>query len=87
MVFGLAGGIILTSIGSLFGGIIAFLISRKLGREMVKKIMQKELVICDKNNKKGGFFLILLLRLIPLFSFKIVSYSAGLSDIKLKDFA
>lgn len=87
MVFGLSGGIILTSIGSLLGGIIAFLISRKLGREAVKKIVKKDLVMFDKTNKKGGFFLILILRLIPLFPFKIVSYSAGLSDVRLSDFS
>jgi len=28
-----------------------------------------------------------MLRLIPLFPFKIVSYSAGLSDVRFKDFA
>ncbi|TJX15901.1 TVP38/TMEM64 family protein [Tissierella creatinini] len=87
MVFGLVWGTILTSIGSLLGGIIAFLISRKLGRETVKKLIKKDLVMFSKDNKKGGFFLILMLRLIPLFPFKLVSYSAGLSDIKLKDFS
>jgi len=30
---------------------------------------------------------ILMFRLIPLFPFKIVSYSAGLSDIRLRDFS
>ncbi len=87
MLFGLWGGVILTSIGSLLGGIIAFYISRLLGKEVVKKVIKKELVLFDKNKKNGGFFLILMLRLIPLFPFKIVSYSAGLSDIKLKGFA
>ena len=28
-----------------------------------------------------------MLRLIPLFPFKIVSYSAGLSDVRFRDFA
>lgn len=87
MVFGLYGGTILTSIGSLLGGLIAFLISRKLGQEVVRKLAKRDLVIFDKNNKWGGFFIILIMRLVPLFPFKIVSYSAGLSGIKLRDFA
>lgn len=84
MVFGLFWGSVLTVMGSLIGGIIAFFISRKLGRTVVKKLIKKDLVLFDKG--KNGFFLILMLRLIPLFPFKVVSYSAGLSDIKLKDF-
>lgn len=87
MVYGLVGGIILTSIGSLLGGIIAFLISRKLGRDVVKKLIKKDLVLFNKDNKLGGILLILMLRLIPLFPFKVVSYSAGLSDIRLRDFS
>lgn len=87
MVYGLVGGTILTSIGSLFGGVIAFLISRKLGRDVVKKLIKKDLVLFKKDNKIGGFLLILILRLIPLFPFKVVSYSAGLSDISLRDFS
>lgn len=87
MVFGLYGGTILTSIGSLLGGMIAFLLSRKLGKEVVRKLAKKDLVIFNKNNKWGGFFIILIMRLVPLFPFKIVSYSAGLSPMKLGEFA
>lgn len=85
MIFGLFWGTVLTTIGSLIGAAIAFYISRKLGQQVVKKIIKKDLVLFDKKN--SGFFLILMLRLIPLFPFKIVSYSAGLSDVKFKDFA
>lgn len=87
MVFGLHWGSVLTIIGSLIGAAIAFFISRKLGQQMVQKLVKKELVFFDGKNKRSGFFLILMLRLIPLFPFKVVSYSAGLSDIRFKDFA
>ncbi|WP_353094874.1 TVP38/TMEM64 family protein [Tissierella praeacuta] len=85
MIFGLFWGTVLTTIGSIIGAAISFYISRKLGQQVVKKIIKKDLVLFDKKN--SGFFLILMLRLIPLFPFKIVSYSAGLSDVKFKDFA
>lgn len=85
MIFGLFWGTVLTTVGSLIGAAISFYISRKLGQQVVKKLIKKDLVLFDKKN--SGFFLILMLRLIPLFPFKIVSYSAGLSDVKFKDFA
>ena len=87
MAFGLVEGTILTSIGSLIGAAISFFISRKLGQGFVKKLVKKDLVIFDKENSQKGFFLILMLRLIPIFPFKIVSYSAGLADVRFKDFA
>ena len=87
MIFGLVWGTFLTVIGSLIGATIAFFLSRKLGQELVKKFVKKDLVFFNKDDKKGGLLLILMLRLIPLFPFKVVSYSAGLSDIRFKDFA
>lgn len=87
MLYGVVWGTILTSIGSLLGGIIAFMLSRKLGRDFVKKLTKRDLVIFKEDNKLGGLFLILMLRLIPLFPFKVVSYSAGLSNVKLRDFS
>jgi uncharacterized membrane protein YdjX (TVP38/TMEM64 family) len=86
MIFGLFWGTILTTIGSLIGAIISFYISRCLGQQVVKKIIKRDIVLFNNKNKNSGFFLTLILRLIPLFPFKVVSYSAGLSDIKLKDF-
>lgn len=86
MLFGLVRGTILTSIGSLIGGVIAFLVSRAFGSKVVKKITKKDLVLFEKYKGYSGFFIILLLRLIPLFPFKVVSYSAGLTDMKLRDF-
>lgn len=87
MVFGLWEGVVLTSIGSLLGGIIAFLISRVLGNGVVKKLIKRDIVMFDNKGNQSAFFLILILRLIPLFPFKVVSYSAGLTDMKLRDFS
>lgn len=86
MLFGLFKGTILTSIGSLIGGVIAFLISRVFGSKVVRKIVKKDIAVFEKYKGYSGFFLILIMRLIPLFPFKVVSYSAGLTDMKLMDF-
>lgn len=86
MVFGLCKGTLLTLLGSLGGATLAFWLSRGLGQKIIKKFIKKDLVIFKEQSKRNGFIIILLLRLIPLFPFKVVSYSAGFSDIKYKDF-
>lgn len=36
--------------------------------------------------KKNGFLIVFLLRLVPLVPFDIISYSAGFSSIRFRDF-
>lgn len=86
MIFGLVEGAILTSIGSFLGATISFYISRTLGQNMITKFIKGKGIDFGKYSKQSGLFIILMLRLIPLFPFKVVSYSAGLSDISFKDF-
>ncbi|AFS79632.1 putative membrane protein [Gottschalkia acidurici 9a] len=86
MVFGLVKGTILTSIGSFLGATVSFYISRILGQKIVSKFIKGKSVNLEKYSEQGGLFIILMLRLIPLFPFKVVSYSAGLSNIRFKDF-
>lgn len=86
MIFGLGKGIILTSLGSFLGATVSFYISRVLGQKIVTKLMKGKSVNFEKYSKHSGLFIILMLRLIPLFPFKVVSYSAGLSKMKFKDF-
>lgn len=86
MIFGLGKGIILTSIGSFLGATVSFYISRVLGQKIVSRLIKNKSVNFEKYSKQSGFFIILMLRLIPLFPFKVVSYSAGLSKITFKDF-
>lgn len=86
LVFGLFNGYIYTTIGALIGGSISFYISRKLGRNIVKKFTKEKLDNIESMINEKGFFIIFLLRLIPLFPFDIISYGAGLTSITYKDF-
>ncbi|WP_250674968.1 TVP38/TMEM64 family protein [Paraclostridium ghonii] len=86
LVFGLAKGYLYTLIGALLGSSLSFYISRKLGRNFVKKITKEKLDTIEEMINSKGFFVILLLRLIPLFPFDIISYGAGLTNIKYRDF-
>lgn len=86
LVFGLVRGYIYTTIGALIGGSISFYISRKLGRNVVKKLTNEKLDNVENMINERGFFIVFMLRLIPLFPFDIISYGAGLTSIKYKDF-
>ena len=86
LIFGLYKGYIYTLIGALIGASLSFYISRKLGRNFVKKITKEKLDYIEKMINSKGFFVILLLRLIPLFPFDVISYGAGLTNIKYRDF-
>jgi uncharacterized membrane protein YdjX (TVP38/TMEM64 family) len=86
MAFGLVKGSLLTIIGALGGGSVAFFITRYLGQEAIKRFVKKDLSILGKHTEEKGFLVVLILRLIPLVPFDVISYSAGLSKIKYKDF-
>lgn len=87
LVFGLGKGYLYTTIGALIGGSLSFYISRLLGRNFVKKLTKDKLDNIEKMINEKGFTIIFLLRLIPLFPFDVISYGAGLTTIKYKDFA
>ncbi|WP_419741801.1 TVP38/TMEM64 family protein [Paraclostridium dentum] len=86
IIFGLYKGYIYTLVGALIGASLSFYISRKLGRNFVKKITKEKLDYIEEMINTKGFFVILLLRLIPLFPFDVISYGAGLTNIKYRDF-
>ena len=86
MIFGLGKGYIYTLIGALVGASLSFYISRRFGRNFVKKITKERLDSIEEMINSKGFFVILLLRLIPLFPFDVISYGAGITNIKYRDF-
>lgn len=86
LIFGLVKGYIYTAIGAILGATLSFYISRKLGRNFVKKLTKEKLDNVEEMINSNGFFIIFMLRLIPLFPFDIISYGAGLTSVKYKDF-
>ncbi len=85
-VFGLFWGTVYTIIGAACGGTLSFYISRNLGRNVVERLTKHKAQWFEGGVEKQGFLFILVLRLIPLIPFDIISYGAGLSRIKYKDF-
>jgi len=86
LAFGIVRGSIYTMIGAIMGATLAFFITRTIGNSAINNFMDKNFKGAKNYTDKMGIEVILLLRLIPLFPFDIVSYLAGLSNIKFKKY-
>ncbi|RHW56201.1 TVP38/TMEM64 family protein, partial [Clostridium botulinum] len=98
--FGMVEGSVYTIIGAVCGASLSFYIARFLGRTVVEKLIRGKGKWFENGVEKNGFLVVFILRLIPLVPFDIVfilrliplvpfdiiSYGAGLSKIKFKDF-
>jgi len=83
ILFGPIIAIILAVLGGIAGGVLAFYIARKWGREYVeRKIPKNKREKFDNFSEKHGGWAIFLLRLNPLTSTDIWNYVAGLSKVK-----
>ncbi len=86
-VFGPFYGALYAVIGAEIGAIICFLLARALGRDVLSKLLKLETVFCQMCTDHQLMGLVFFARLIPIFSFDVVSYGAGLTNISLKTFA
>ncbi|WP_024955202.1 TVP38/TMEM64 family protein [Sulfurospirillum arcachonense] len=85
--FGWVYGALLSWFSAMVGAVLCFYIAKILGREFVKKLTSKAaLDSVDVFFQRHGKYAILIARLLPFISFDIVSYGAGLTKIKIKDF-
>ena len=80
--FGFWYGLILVSFGSTIGATIAFLITRFIGYEYVRKNYKNQLSKFYNGFKKEGAFYIFALRMVPLFPFFIINIITALMPIK-----
>ena len=85
--FGPFYGALYAIIGAEIGAIICFLIARALGREALSRLLKTEHTFCQMCTDHQLMGAMFVARFIPVFSFDIVSYGAGLTNISLKTFA
>jgi uncharacterized membrane protein YdjX (TVP38/TMEM64 family) len=86
VVFGKWQGLLLNLIGANVGGVISFFAARYLLREIVSKILKgKHFKKFDDKIETHGFSIILYMRLLFV-PFTYLSFAAGLSKIKFRDF-
>lgn len=87
LVYGLFTGTAIAVFGALIGSIIAFYLARVLGREVVRRKLANHPVFSASGSQRFLFVAVFLTRLIPLFSFALISYAAGVTAISLWRYA
>jgi uncharacterized membrane protein YdjX (TVP38/TMEM64 family) len=83
LAFGALWGSVYTIIGATLGALLSFLVSRYFGKRLVNKQWTGKWSKLEMKLEEHGFLYTLLIRLIPVVSFDLVSYAAGVSKIRL----
>lgn len=82
MVFGYFWGVVITWIGAMLAAYVSFGMSRLYGRPFVsRKVNSSQLEKLDRWIQHKGATSLLLSRFIPLISFNLINYGAGLTNI------
>ncbi len=87
LAFGPWLGTLYAAMGAEIGGITSFLLARWLGRDAVERLLDPDTFLCPDCSSKVLARAIFVMRLLPSFSFDLVSYAAGLTSIRLGAFA
>lgn len=87
MAFGLLPGALLSIIGAMTGAMIAFTLARLLGRDALRARLPTNPLFGIQGSQRLLFLTVLVTRLVPIFSFALVSYAAGVTAITAGRFA
>lgn len=86
-IYGWFLGAILVLIGNMIGATLCFYLAKYLGREYLEtKISKKKIEKFDVYTEKYGGYALFFLRVNPLTSSDIISYVAGFSKIRFRNF-
>lgn len=74
-------------IGGFIGGLIAYFLERTLGRSAIKALTGQ--IIYFSKNKGENYlnWLIFITRILPIFSFDLISYAAGIAGFSFPKYA
>jgi uncharacterized membrane protein YdjX (TVP38/TMEM64 family) len=87
LAFTFPSGWIIGAFGSIVAAIISFYISKKGGRNLaIKLVGENGIKFADNWFNRWGSWAVLLGRFAPFIPFDAISYSAGLTTMKLKNF-
>ncbi len=80
-------GWLVGALGSIAAALVGFYISRKGGRSLaIKLVGEKGIKFADNWFNRWGVWAVLLGRFAPFIPFDAISYSAGLTKMKIKNF-
>ncbi len=87
LLFGAWWGTLLSWSSAMVGAAVCFYISKIYGRPVVEKLVgKKSLQYTDKFFDRYGEHAILIARLLPIVSFDVISYAAGLTSMRFWPF-
>jgi uncharacterized membrane protein YdjX (TVP38/TMEM64 family) len=84
--FGPVLGTLYSVFGALGGAVLSFLIARFLGRDIIERFLGGHVNFCTNCSDKLLTKIVFLSRLLPVVSFDIISYGAGLTKMSLGKF-
>ncbi len=87
MLYGVGGGTLIAATGATIGAIIAFWIARWAARDWVHRRIGNHPLLDRDASQNTLSILIAFTRLVPVFSFALISYAAGLTAIQTWRFA
>ena len=83
MVFGSLWGIVLTWTGAMLGAIISYGLARWLGQPLVRRVVPaRHWDALQAWEADQGAEALLIARLIPVISFNLINYAAGLAGVR-----
>jgi len=85
--FGRWTGAAVVSLAATIGATLAFLSSRYLFRDWVRRRLGKRLAAFDRGIERDGAYYLLTLRLVPLFPFFVINLGMGLTPMRAWTFA
>jgi uncharacterized membrane protein YdjX (TVP38/TMEM64 family) len=85
--FGPVLGTVYCAAGALLGAVAAFLISRYYGREFIAGYLSGHINFCSRCSDRLLTKVVFVCRLLPVVSFKLVSYGAGLTMMTVRGYS
>jgi uncharacterized membrane protein YdjX (TVP38/TMEM64 family) len=88
MVYGSVWGVAITWLGAMIGAFLAFALARKFGQPFVRRMLtKKKAQAVDGWVTRHGVGTLFISRFIPIISFNLINYAAGLTKISWGTFA
>lgn len=83
-IFGVAGGFLVVLLGANLGAALSFIIGRSVAKEQIQARIEGNRLFRSLNKaiEKGGWKIVLLTRLSPIFPFNLLNYAYGVMPVK-----
>ena len=87
LLFGPFLGTIYSLLGSEAGAIVCFLLARYLSKRTITRLFRWDITFRNQAGMRQLGYIVFFARLVPVFSFALVSYGIGLTGMPLRSFA